>query len=135
MSDLHCGSSASGPTDPRPPAHAAHWPGQLSASTNNNASNPRQVQSNMIGFQKDGYRLARPIEHGRRMVQNDDNERCEDVHALFAEITALLEDAHEIAARGQNSKLERPDYLKAVEELSKMLDQMRLLSRAIRNAL
>lgn len=69
------------------------------------------------------------------MVQNDDNERCEDVPALFADITALLEDAHEIAARGQNSKLERPDYLKAAEELGQILDQMRLLSRAIRNAL
>ena len=54
---------------------------------------------------------------------------------LFAEITALLEDAHEIAVRGQNSKLERADYVKATEELREMLDQIRLLSRTIRNEL
>lgn len=89
----------------------------------------------MIRFQKDGYRLVPRVEHGLRMVQNDEIERRADVPALFADITALLEDAHEIATRGQNSKLEQADYLKAVGDLGKMLDQVRLLSGAIRNAL
>lgn len=89
----------------------------------------------MIGFQKDGYRLARRVEHGRNMADNDDIAEPANIPALFAEITALLEDAHEIAVRGQNSKLERADYLKATEELREMLDQMRLLSWTIRNKL
>ncbi|WP_156000845.1 hypothetical protein [Sphingopyxis sp. MC1] len=76
-----------------------------------NASSAPQVQSNMIGFQKDGYRLARHVEHGRNMSDNDDIEESANIPALFAEITALLEDAHEIAVRGQKSKLARTDYL------------------------
>ena len=89
----------------------------------------------MIGFEKDGYRLARRVEHGRGMTHNDDIEEPGDIPALFAEITALLEDAHEIAVRGQNSKLERADYLSAVGELRKMLDQIGFLSDSIRSAL
>lgn len=89
----------------------------------------------MIGFQKDGYRLVRRVEHGLRMAQNDDIKGPADVPALFAEITALLEDAHEIAARGQNSKLERADYLSTVGELRNMLDQIGFLSESIRSAL
>lgn len=69
------------------------------------------------------------------MADNDDIAEPANIPALFAEITALLEDAHEIAVRGQNSKLERADYLKATEELREMLDQMRLLSWTIRNKL
>lgn len=69
------------------------------------------------------------------MADNDDIEDPANVPALFAEITALLEDAHEIAVRGQNSKLERADYLKAVGELGKMLAEMRSLSQAIQSAL
>ncbi len=45
------------------------------------------------------------------MADNDDVEESENIPALFAEITALLEDAHEIAVQGQNSKLGRPDHL------------------------
>ncbi|WP_440514796.1 hypothetical protein [Sphingopyxis terrae] len=51
----------------------------------------------MIRVQKDGYRLVPRVEHGLRMAQNDDIEGRADVPALFADITALLEDAHEIA--------------------------------------
>lgn len=69
------------------------------------------------------------------MADNDDIEDPANVPGLFAEITALLEDAHEIAVRGQNSKLERADYLKAVGELGKMLAEMRSLSQAIQSAL
>ena len=69
------------------------------------------------------------------MADNDDIEDPANVPALFAEITALLEDAHEIAVQGQNSKLERADYLKAVGELGKMLAEMRSLSQAIQSAL
>ena len=69
------------------------------------------------------------------MTHNDDIEEPGDIPALFAEITALLEDAHEIAVRGQNSKLERADYLSAVGELRKMLDQIGFLSESIRSAL
>ena len=69
------------------------------------------------------------------MAQNDNFKRPADVPALFADITALLEDAHEIAMRGQNSKLEREDYLSAVGELRKMLEQIGFLSNSIQSAL
>lgn len=69
------------------------------------------------------------------MADNDDIAEPANIPALFAEITALLEDAHGISVHGQNSKLERADYLKATEELREMLDQIRLLSRTIRNEL
>lgn len=89
----------------------------------------------MIGFQKDGYRLARRLEHGLRMVQNDYIERPAEVPAMFAQITALIEDLHDIAARGQNSRLERKDYLEAANELQKLLDQIQGLSKIIQLAL
>jgi hypothetical protein len=54
------------------------------------------------------------------MTDNDEIEEPTNIPALFAEITALLEDAHEITVRGQNSKLERPDYLKTVGELGRV---------------
>ena len=125
---------SSGPTDPRPPTRAAQWPDQPSAGTISNASNAPKVQSNMIGFQKDGYRLAWRVEHGQNMTDNDEIEEPTNIPVLFAEITALLEDAHEIAVQGQNSKLERLDYLSAVGELGKMLDLIRALSETIRAA-
>lgn len=61
------------------------------------------------------------------MAQSDDIERRADVPALFADITALLEDAHESATRGQNSKLEQADYLKAADAIARELDRMKSL--------
>lgn len=69
------------------------------------------------------------------MAPNSGIEKPTYVSALFAEITALLEDAHEIAVRGQNSKLERADYLETTDELNEMLDRVRLLSEAAKLAL
>lgn len=69
------------------------------------------------------------------MAAHDDIAEPASIPDLFAEITALLEDAHEIAVRGQKSKLERADYLSAVGELRKVLDQIRFLSESIRSAL
>lgn len=69
------------------------------------------------------------------MVQNGDNMPQIDVPAIFAEITALLEDAHEIAVRGQSSRLERQRHLEATAELETILDQIRLNSDAIRRSL
>jgi hypothetical protein len=69
------------------------------------------------------------------MAPNNDIEKPADVPALFAEITALLEDAHEIAVRGQNAKLRRTDYLESTDELNKMLDRVRSLSAATKRAL
>lgn len=69
------------------------------------------------------------------MAQDDHIREPADVPALFADITALLEDAHEIAVRGQNSKLDQVDYLNATNGLNIMLDQIRSLSGAIRIAL
>lgn len=66
------------------------------------------------------------------MAQNDDIEERADIPALFAEITALLEDAHEIAARGQNSKLERVDYLEAADAIARELDRMKSLLNRIK---
>jgi hypothetical protein len=110
----------------------AHWPGQRFAGTDRNACKTPQVQPNKIGFQKDGYRLARRLQHGLRMVQNDHIERSGEVPAMFAQITALIEDSHDIAARGQNSRLERKDYLEAANEIQKLLDQIQGLSKIIR---
>lgn len=55
------------------------------------------------------------------MADNDDVEESENIPALFAEITALLEGAHEIAVRGQNSKLGRPDHLCLTDQLNQLL--------------
>ena len=44
------------------------------------------------------------------MAIDDDMNPGATVPALFAEITALLEDAHEIAVQGQNSKLSTAEY-------------------------
>lgn len=68
------------------------------------------------------------------MADHDYISEPANIPALFAEITALLEDAHEIAVRGQNSKLERADYLSTVGELRKMLDQIGFISESIRSA-
>jgi hypothetical protein len=65
------------------------------------------------------------------MAQKDDIKGQAGTPALFAEITTLLEDAHEIAVRGQNSKLERAEHVKAAEELIKMLRQIQSLSENI----
>jgi len=69
------------------------------------------------------------------MMQSDNNMPQADVPALFAEITALLEDAHEIAVQGQNSRLQRQGYLEATAELETILEQIRLNSDAIRRTL
>lgn len=69
------------------------------------------------------------------MATNDDIEGRRDVPALFAEITALLEDAHEIAVRGQNAKLERAALLQTADELERMLGQIRLVARTVRGLL
>lgn len=63
------------------------------------------------------------------MADNDDIKETSNIPALFAEITALLEDAHEIAVRGQNSKLERADYLKAADAIARELDRMEITAR------
>lgn len=69
------------------------------------------------------------------MVQDDNNIPRADVPALFAAITALLEDAHEIAVRGQSSRLKRQRYLGAAAKLETILDRIRLNSDAIRRSL
>lgn len=66
------------------------------------------------------------------MAENDDIEGRRDIPTLFAEITALLEDAHEVAVRGQNSKLELAACIEAVERLELMLERMQFLTGTIR---
>jgi hypothetical protein len=69
------------------------------------------------------------------MTENDENERQRDVSTLFAEITALLEDAHEIAVRGQNARLAPAARIEAVERLELMLGRMQSLTKTIRRAI
>lgn len=69
------------------------------------------------------------------MVQNDDNIPPADVPALFAEITALLEDAHEITVLGQNSKLGRADHLDPTGELRRTLGLIQSRAETLRGAL
>lgn len=65
------------------------------------------------------------------MAIDDDMNPDATVPALFAEITALLEDAHEIAVRGQNSKLSGAEYRSCVTELRYSLDQIHTLTGSI----
>lgn len=65
------------------------------------------------------------------MPQNDEIQERANVPALFAQVTALLEDSHEIAVRGQNSKLEREDYFEAASEIRNKLDQIDAVSELI----
>jgi hypothetical protein len=53
------------------------------------------------------------------------------VPALFAEITALLEDAHEIAVRGQSPRLSQSEYISRAHELQQALGRIRPLAEAI----
>lgn len=82
----------------------------------------------MREIHKDGCRLASPVEHGQHMAIDDDMNPDATVPALFAEITALLEDAHEIAVRGQNSKLSTSEYGLCSTELRRSLDQIQTLA-------
>lgn len=68
------------------------------------------------------------------MAIDDDMKPGATIPALFAEITALLEDAHEIAARGQNSKLNRADYRAQADDLRRALDQIQTLSETVQLA-
>ena len=65
------------------------------------------------------------------MAIDDDMNPGAIVPALFAEITALLEDAHEIAVRGQNSKLSGSEYRSCVIELRHFLDQIHTLTGSV----
>lgn len=65
------------------------------------------------------------------MAIDDDMSSEATVPALFAEITALLEDAHEIAVRGQNSKLSTSEYRSYAVELRRSLDQIQTLAWSI----
>jgi hypothetical protein len=56
------------------------------------------------------------------------------VPALFAKITALLEDTHEIAAQGQSSKLGAAEYRSRAHELEQALDQIYNLSEAVKRS-
>ena len=62
-----------------------------------------------------------------------DNDETPDatVPALFAEITALLEDAHEIAVRGQNSNLSEAEYHSCGSELRRSIDQIQTLAGSV----
>lgn len=68
------------------------------------------------------------------MAIDDDINPEATVPALFAEITALLEDAHEIAVRGQNSKLSKAAYSANAADLRRVLDQIRALSESVQLA-
>lgn len=63
-------------------------------------------------------------------IDNDKNPDAA-VPALFAEITALLEDAHEIAPRGQNAKLSGADYRSCATELRRSLVQIQTLAESV----
>lgn len=65
------------------------------------------------------------------MAIDDDMNPDATVPALFAEITALLEDAHEIAVRGQNSRLSRAEYRSCATELRYALDQIHTLTGSV----
>lgn len=65
------------------------------------------------------------------MTIDDDMNPEATVPALFAEITALLEGAHEIAVQGQNSKLSRSEYHSCATELRRYLDQIQTLAASI----
>jgi hypothetical protein len=69
------------------------------------------------------------------MEENGKIDERGDISTLFAEITALLEDAHEIAVRGQNAKLERAVRIEAVERLELMLGRVQFLTTAVRRAI
>lgn len=66
------------------------------------------------------------------MAEDEDIDERRDIPALFAEITALLEDAHEIAMQGQNPRLEHTAQVDAVEQLEAMVGRMQFLTRTIR---
>ena len=85
----------------------------------------------MTGIQKDGCRLAGPVQHGRHMAIDDDVNPGATVPALFAEITAMLEDAHEIAVQGQNLKLSTSEYRSCATELRRSLDHIQTLAGSI----
>lgn len=65
------------------------------------------------------------------MAIDDDINPKATAPPLFAEITALLEDAHEIAVRGQHSKLSNAEHRLLATELRRSLNQIRTFSEFV----
>lgn len=63
----------------------------------------------------------------------DNDERIDAIEvrgALFALITARLEDAHEIAVSGQSSKVDRQLIEQLISDLEGNLDEIKILLNA-----
>ncbi|WP_461457489.1 hypothetical protein [Parasphingorhabdus sp.] len=65
------------------------------------------------------------------MINLDEIDRHEVRSGLFALITARLEDAHELAVRGQNGELEQNESMTLLEALVDQVSQTEILLMAI----
>lgn len=68
---------------------------------------------------------------GWGMINLDEIEPIKVRSALFALITARLEDAHELAVRGQRTKMDRSEVLKLLEGIVDQTNQIEILLMAI----
>lgn len=68
---------------------------------------------------------------GRDMADDNENDPTKVRTGLFALVTARLEDAHEIAVKGQSANLGNTDVSGLVIELRSMFDEINVQLDAI----
>lgn len=68
---------------------------------------------------------------GRGMKNLDEIDPGKARSGLFALVTARLEDAHELAVRGQRPEIERGDVTELIEELVDQISQIEIMIMAI----
>ncbi len=67
----------------------------------------------------------------RRMINLDEIDPTKVRSGLFALVTALLEDAHELAVHGQRSKIDHSEVMKLLDDLVDQTNQIEILLMAI----
>jgi len=82
--------------------------------------------------QKMGVDFWRTVSLDSGMINLDEIDPRKARSGLFALVTARLEDAHELAVRGQNPKLGQNETLSLLEEIADQTNQIEVLLMAIR---
>ncbi len=95
--------------------------------TNSNARTNSEVQWIFCRIAKAGYRLPSEAEHGCDMANLDDAIDPRKVRsALFALITARLEDVHMFAVKGRSMDLGAAETRTVIIDMRSILDEVQI---------
>lgn len=75
--------------------------------------------------------FERKLSMSRIMVDIDQIDPQKARSGLFALVTARLEDAHELAVRGQRREIDQAEVLKLLDDLIDQTNQIEILLKAI----